>query len=124
MCQTVHGGALDRAISHLVIEALTPLAVEVALTVQQELASRHEDADRLRRQHVGRAHHEADLAQPTPTASGACSAVIRRAPPRSRPIGDLRPPQSDRFQVLKNRALAACATARDLPLRQAERIKP
>src|SRR6202040_731570 len=42
---------------------MTPLAIEVALTVQQELASRHEEADRLRRQHVERARYEADLAQ-------------------------------------------------------------
>src|SRR6202049_3195178 len=38
LCQTVHGGALDGAISDIVIEAMTPLAIEVALTVQQELA--------------------------------------------------------------------------------------
>ena len=42
---------------------MTPLAIEVALTVRQELASRHEEADRLRRQHVERARYEADLAQ-------------------------------------------------------------
>jgi hypothetical protein len=63
LCQTVHGGALDAAIGDLVIEAMTPLAIEVALTVQQELANRHEEADRLRRQHVERARYEADLAQ-------------------------------------------------------------
>jgi hypothetical protein len=63
LCQTVHGDALDRAIGEAVIEAMTPLAIEVALTVQQELASRHEEADRLRHQHVERARYEADLAQ-------------------------------------------------------------
>lgn len=63
LCQTVHGGALDAAIGDLVIEAMTPLAIEVALTVQQELVNRHEEADRLRRQHVERAQYEADLAQ-------------------------------------------------------------
>jgi hypothetical protein len=63
LCQTVHGGALDGAISDIVIEAMTPLAIEVALTVQQELATRHEEADRLRHQHVERARYEADLAQ-------------------------------------------------------------
>jgi len=62
-CQTVHGGALDAAIGDLIIEAMTPLAIEVALTVQQELVSRHEEADRLRRQHVDRARYEAELAQ-------------------------------------------------------------
>lgn len=63
LCQTVHGGALDAAIGDLVIEAMTPLAIEVALSVQQELVNRHEEADRLRRQHVERARYEADLAQ-------------------------------------------------------------
>jgi len=51
------------AIGDIVIEAMTPLAIEVALNVQQELASRQEEADRLRRQHVERAKYEADLAQ-------------------------------------------------------------
>ncbi len=63
LCQTVHGATLDAAIGDVIIEAMTPLAIEVALTVQQELMSRHEEADRLRRQHVERARYEADLAQ-------------------------------------------------------------
>jgi hypothetical protein len=63
LCQTVHGGALDTAIGDIVVEAMTPLAIEVALTVQQELASRQEEADRLRHQHVESARYEADLAQ-------------------------------------------------------------
>lgn len=63
LCQTVHGGALDAAIGDIIIEAMTPLAIEVALGVQQELASRQDEADRLRRQHVERAKYEAELAQ-------------------------------------------------------------
>ena len=63
LCQTVHGGALDAAIGDIIIEAMTPLAIEVALGVQQELANRQEEADRLRRQHVERAKYEAELAQ-------------------------------------------------------------
>jgi len=63
LCQTVHGGALDMTIGDIIIEAMTPLAIEVALNVQQELASRQEEADRLRRQHVERAKYEAELAQ-------------------------------------------------------------
>jgi hypothetical protein len=62
-CQTIHGGALDAAISDIVIEAMTPLAIEVALGVQQELVTRREEADRQRRQHVERAKYEAELAQ-------------------------------------------------------------
>ena len=63
LCQTAHGAMLDEAIGELVIEAMTPLAIEVALAVQQELATHHDEADRLRRQHVERARYEADLAQ-------------------------------------------------------------
>lgn len=63
LCQTIHGGALDAAIGDIIIEAMTPLAIEVALGVQQELANRQEEADRQRRQHVERAKYEADLAQ-------------------------------------------------------------
>jgi len=63
LCQTVHGGALDAAIGNILVEAMTPLAIEVALSVQQELANRQEEADRLRRQHVERAKYEAELAQ-------------------------------------------------------------
>jgi DNA invertase Pin-like site-specific DNA recombinase len=63
LCQTVHGTALDAAIGDILIEAMTPLAIEVALGVQQELAGRQEEADRLRRQHVERAKYDAELAQ-------------------------------------------------------------
>jgi hypothetical protein len=42
---------------------MTPLALEVALSVQDELASRADEADRLRRQSVERARYEAELAQ-------------------------------------------------------------
>jgi len=59
----VHGSALDTAIGDILVEAMTPLAIEVALGVQQELANRQEEADRLRRQHVERAKYDAELAQ-------------------------------------------------------------
>ena len=42
---------------------MTPLALEVALTVQQELQPRLDEADRLRQKRVERAHYEAELAQ-------------------------------------------------------------
>jgi hypothetical protein len=63
VCQTIHGGSLDDAIGDVLVEAMTPLAVEVALTVQQELAARAADADRLRQQQVERARYDADVAQ-------------------------------------------------------------
>jgi hypothetical protein len=63
VCQTIHGGSLDDAIGEVLVEAVTPLALEVALTVQQELAARAEEADRLRQQQVERARYDADVAQ-------------------------------------------------------------
>jgi DNA invertase Pin-like site-specific DNA recombinase len=63
ICQSVPGAGLDEAIGKLLVEAVTPLALEVALTVQQELSARAEEADRLRQQQVERARYEAELAQ-------------------------------------------------------------
>jgi len=62
-CQTIPGANLDQAIGELLVEAITPMALEVALVVQQELVDRAKEVDRLRRQQVERARYEADLAQ-------------------------------------------------------------
>jgi hypothetical protein len=62
-CQVIPGASVDAAIGKLVVEAMTPMAVEVALAVWQEIQQRHEDADRLRRQQVERAQYEVDLAR-------------------------------------------------------------
>ena len=57
------GGTLDRAIGELLVETVSPLALEVALAVQDELEARAQDVDRIRRQQVERARYEAELAQ-------------------------------------------------------------
>ena len=62
VCQVVSGANLDQAIGALLLELMTPVTLEVALAVQQELQARWADADRLRRQQVQRARYEADLA--------------------------------------------------------------
>jgi DNA invertase Pin-like site-specific DNA recombinase len=63
ICQSIHGLGIDVAIGTLLLETLTPLMLEVALMVQQELQQRLDEADHLRRQHVERARYEADLAR-------------------------------------------------------------
>jgi DNA invertase Pin-like site-specific DNA recombinase len=63
VCQNIPGGVVDDAISSLILESITPLALEVALSVQQELQGRIDEADRLRRQHVERTRYEADQAR-------------------------------------------------------------
>lgn len=62
-CQRVVGGDVDRVIGDLLVDTMTPLALEVALSVQDELASRAGEADRLRHQQVERARYQAELAQ-------------------------------------------------------------
>src|SRR5579859_5591972 len=63
ICQRIVGADLDKAIGELLVETVKPLALEVALAVQDELDSRAEEADRLRRQQVERARYEAEAAQ-------------------------------------------------------------
>ena len=62
-CQTIHGAGVDTAVAKLVLEQLTPLAIETALAVSTELAQRATDADRIRQMSVKRAEHAADAAR-------------------------------------------------------------
>ena len=63
VCQHVMGEHLDQAVGQLLIDTVTPLALEVTLTVQQEMQARLDEVDRLRKKQVERARYEADLAQ-------------------------------------------------------------
>jgi len=63
LCQRVPGGTVDAAIGDLLVQTLTPLSLDVALTVQAELQHRADEADTLRRNHIERARHRADLAR-------------------------------------------------------------
>ncbi|MEK6630698.1 MAG: recombinase family protein [Acidobacteriota bacterium] len=62
-CQSIPGASLDEAIGTVLVELVTPLALEVALTVQHEIQSHLAEASRLRKMHVERAQYEADLAR-------------------------------------------------------------
>jgi Recombinase len=59
----IPSGGIDQAVGELLIASVTPLALEVALSVQEELQTRVEQADRLRQAQVDRARYEADLAR-------------------------------------------------------------
>jgi DNA invertase Pin-like site-specific DNA recombinase len=61
-CQRIPGAAVDAAIGELLVVTVTPMALELALTVQHELVDRAAEAGRLRQQQVQRARYEADLA--------------------------------------------------------------
>ena len=62
-CQVIPGAGVDAAISQLLLDTVTPLALEVALNVQAELETRADDADKLRRSHVERARQRTELAR-------------------------------------------------------------
>jgi DNA invertase Pin-like site-specific DNA recombinase len=63
VCQQIHGQALDAAIGRLLVDAVTPLTLQVALQVQQELENRAEGGARLRRQENERVRYASDLAR-------------------------------------------------------------
>jgi hypothetical protein len=63
ICQHIPGHGIDEAIAEMLIEAVSSVALEVALAVQQELQRRLDDADKLRLKQVARAQYEADLAR-------------------------------------------------------------
>ena len=63
ICLSIPGAAIDDAVGQLVLETVSPLALEVALGVQAEVESRADEADRLRRSQVERARHHAETAR-------------------------------------------------------------
>jgi len=62
-CQRIPGKSLDEAVAQRVLETVTPLTLEVALEVFEELRRRKAEQDRLRRAQVERAREQAELAQ-------------------------------------------------------------
>lgn len=62
-CQSIPGAGIDEAIGRLLVETVTPVTLEVALAVEQELQSRIEESDRLRYRQVERARQEAELSK-------------------------------------------------------------
>jgi len=63
ICQRIPGGGLDEAVGQLLVQSVTPLALEAALKVQSEIQARLAQADHLRQQQLQRAQYEADRAR-------------------------------------------------------------
>src|SRR5262249_50784181 len=63
VCQYMHGHTIDAAVADLALETLTPLALEVALAVSDELHPHAAQADQLRAPHAQRAQPAADAAR-------------------------------------------------------------
>ena len=63
VCQSILGTQIDAAVGQLLVEAVTPMALDLALAVQQEITARLEETDRLRHRQIERALYEAEQAR-------------------------------------------------------------
>ena len=63
ICQCIPGAGIDEAVGELLLESVTPTALEVAMRVQEEVRRRIDEVDRLHRQRVDRAQYEVELAR-------------------------------------------------------------
>ena len=97
-CQTIPGAAVDDAVASLLLDTLTPHALEVALTVQAELDTRAAEADAL----LVAATSNAPATAPTWPAAAAYLAVD----PDNRLV-------ADSLEADWNDALRALQTARE-----------
>jgi DNA invertase Pin-like site-specific DNA recombinase len=61
-CQLLPGKSIDHAVAELVLNAVTPAAINVAFEVFEELRARRVEADRLRRMQIERLREQAELA--------------------------------------------------------------
>lgn len=63
LCTSIPGQGIDEIVAQLLLEKVTPMAVEAAMAVQKEIIRRADDADKLLRRQVDRAQYNADLAK-------------------------------------------------------------
>lgn len=61
-CQVITGAVIDERIGRLLIESMTPLNIETAMDVFEEIRSRREEVVRMHQQHLDQARHDAELA--------------------------------------------------------------
>ena len=62
-CQFIPGGNLDQAVGAALVETITPVKLELALAVQQEIEEREVETSRLYQMQVERARYESTLAE-------------------------------------------------------------
>jgi len=63
LCQSIRGKAIDETVSSLLLETVKPMAIEVALAVQDEIANRINQSRAMRESQLERARYEAELAR-------------------------------------------------------------
>jgi hypothetical protein len=63
LCQSILGAEIDAAVGALLVDAVTRMALEMAVAVQAEIQAHLDEADRLRHRQVERAQYDADRAR-------------------------------------------------------------
>jgi DNA invertase Pin-like site-specific DNA recombinase len=63
ICTYIPGSGIDDIVASILLEKVTPVAVDAVVAVQHEITKRAEVTDKLMRRHVDRAQYEADLAK-------------------------------------------------------------
>lgn len=63
LCQSIRGNHIDEAISTLLLQTVSPAALNVALAVQEEIADRIRQGDALRATQLQQSRYEAELAR-------------------------------------------------------------
>jgi DNA invertase Pin-like site-specific DNA recombinase len=63
LCTRIPGAGIDAIVTAILLEKVTPMAVKAAISVQQEIVKRAQEADQLLRRQVERAQYDADLAR-------------------------------------------------------------
>lgn len=62
-CQSIAGAALEKALSKLLLEIITPLALEVTVAVQEELKARAQEIINLQQKRLEELRYKAELAK-------------------------------------------------------------
>ena len=62
-CQLINGTYLDVAFSQLLLDTVTPMALQMTLAVQAQVQARHDEVDRLRQMQVTRVEEAVDRAR-------------------------------------------------------------
>lgn len=62
-CQSIRGREIDAAVGALLLDAVAPAALEIALAVNDEIATRIEAAEAVRKAALERARYDAELAR-------------------------------------------------------------
>jgi hypothetical protein len=63
ICTAIAGGAVDRMSTSLLLEQMTPRAMEAALSVQQDMLQAAQEAEKLLHRQGERAQDDADVAK-------------------------------------------------------------